>query len=71
MAARRFLIVAASIGSGHSKAAEAVAEELKKASPRAFIRIVDFSAWDVSPATAFMKASYLFMLRFKIGRAHV
>ena len=64
MAARRFLIVAASIGSGHSKAAEAVAEELKKASPRAFIRIVDFSAWDVSPATAFMKASYLFMLRF-------
>lgn len=64
MAERCFLIVAASIGSGHSKAAEAVAEELKKVYPQAGIRIVDFSAWNVSPATAFMKASYLFMLRF-------
>lgn len=64
MAERRFLIVTASIGSGHSKAAEAVEEELKKVYPKAFIRIVDFSAWDVSPATAFMKASYLFMLHF-------
>ena len=64
MAARRFLIVAASIGSGHSKAAEAVAQALKRADPKAMLHIVDFSLWDVSPAMAFMKASYLFMLRF-------
>ncbi|MGP1471170.1 MAG: MGDG synthase family glycosyltransferase [Schwartzia sp. (in: firmicutes)] len=64
MAEKRFLIVAASIGSGHSKAAEAVAEELKKRNPKAWIRMVDFSAWAVSPATAFMKGSYFFMLRF-------
>lgn len=64
MQERRFLIIAASIGSGHVKAAEAVAEELKIKYPVAFIKIVDFSAWRVSWITAFMKVSYLFMLKF-------
>lgn len=64
MQARRFLLVAASIGSGHIKAAEAIAEELKIKYPEAEVDIVDFTKWRVSPATAFMKSSYLTMLRF-------
>lgn len=64
MKEKSFLIIAASIGSGHMRAAEAVAEALKIEYPGARIEIVDFSAWQVSPATAFMKASYLFLLRF-------
>ena len=59
-----FLIIAASIGAGHMKAAEAVADELAVAYPGARIQIVDFTGWRVSWATAFMKAAYLFMLRF-------
>ena len=64
MKEKSFLIIAASIGSGHMRAAEAVAEALEIEYPGARIKIVDFSAWQVSPATAFMKASYLFLLRF-------
>ena len=64
MQGKSFLIVAASIGSGHVKAAEAVADELKIKYPDASIRIVDFTMWSVSWATAFMKASYLAMLHF-------
>lgn len=64
MSGRRFLIIAASIGSGHSKAAEAVADELKIKYPDASIEMVDFTEWRISWATAFMKACYLFMLRF-------
>ncbi len=64
MRERRFLIIAASIGSGHIKAAEAVADALKIKYPDAQIDTEDFTMWRVSWATAFMKACYLFMLRF-------
>lgn len=64
MKRRSILIIAASIGSGHIKAAEAVSDELKIQYPDASIEIVDFTKWKISWATAFMKACYLFMLRF-------
>ena len=64
MRERRFLIVAASIGAGHIKAAEAVADALRIKYPDAEIHTEDFTMWRVSWATAFMKACYLFMLRF-------
>ena len=61
---KSFLLVTASIGSGHIKAAYAVAEALKIKYPDAAVNIVDFTAVRVSPANAFMKWSYLTMLRF-------
>lgn len=64
MRGKNFLIIAASIGSGHVKAAEAIAEALKYKNPDASITIIDFSEWGISWATAFMKASYLTMLKF-------
>ena len=64
MKEKHFLIIAASIGSGHVKAAEAVANALKIEYPDAKIDTEDFTMWRVSWATAFMKACYLFMLRF-------
>lgn len=64
MREKHFLIIAASIGSGHVKAAEAVADALKIKYPEASIHTEDFTMWRVSWATAFMKACYLFMLRF-------
>ncbi len=64
MREKRFLIIAASIGSGHIKAAEAVADALKTKYPDAEIQTEDFTMWRVSWATAFMKSCYLFMLRF-------
>ena len=64
MTEKHFLIIAASIGSGHIKAAEAVADALKTEYPDAKIYTEDFTMWRVSWATAFMKACYLFMLRF-------
>ena len=64
MREKHFLIIAASIGSGHIKAAEAVADALKIKYPEAEIHTEDFTMWRVSWATAFMKACYLFMLRF-------
>ena len=64
MRERHFLIIAASIGSGHIKAAGAVGDALKTKYPDAQIHTEDFTMWRVSWATAFMKACYLFMLRF-------
>ncbi|MGN0940860.1 MAG: glycosyltransferase [Selenomonadaceae bacterium] len=60
----RFLIVAASIGSGHMKAAEAIQSEIKNKYEDAEVLVIDFTKWSISWATAFMKACYLFMLRF-------
>ena len=64
MREKHFLIIAASIGSGHIKAAEAVGDALKTKYPDAQIQTEDFTMWRISWATAFMKACYLFMLRF-------
>lgn len=63
MPGKKFLIIAASIGSGHMKAADAIAEALKNKYPDSVITIVDFTEWSISWATAFMKAAYLTMLR--------
>ena len=38
---KRYLIMTASIGSGHIKAAEAIARELRAADPEAIIEVVD------------------------------
>lgn len=60
---RRFLIIAASIGSGHMKAAEALAEKISEKMPEATVAVEDFTRRDVSFANALMKAGYLWMLR--------
>ena len=48
MAARSYLIVAASIGSGHMKAAEALAASLLRAEPEAHVAVVDFTKRDTA-----------------------
>ena len=48
MAAKKILILTASIGSGHIKAAEAVAEELMRQQPDAEITTIDFMARSTS-----------------------
>lgn len=63
-AAPSVLILTASIGSGHVKAAEAVARELVGLRPGLRVSIVDFSRWKISWANAFMKKVYLLMLQF-------
>lgn len=64
MTQKNILIVTASIGSGHNKAAAAVNNELKKRYPSAKIDVVDF----MSPETAYLndllKEIYLKMLDF-------
>ncbi|MDQ0202754.1 MGDG synthase family glycosyltransferase [Pectinatus haikarae] len=64
MTQKNILIVTASIGSGHNKAAAAVNNELKNRYPSAKINVVDF----MSPETAYLndllKEIYLKMLDF-------
>ena len=64
MSARSYLIAAASIGSGHMKAAEALAAALLHAEPEAHVTVVDFTKRDTAWVTWFMKAVYLKMLHF-------
>lgn len=64
MSARSYLIVTASIGSGHMKAAEALAAALSREEPGAHVTVVDFTRRDTAWVTWFMKAVYLKMLRF-------
>ena len=45
---KHYLIMTASIGSGHIKAAEAIARELRAADPEAIIEVVDFMSRGVS-----------------------
>lgn len=61
---KRFLLVTASIGSGHEKAANAIADGIRKRYADARIDIVDFMRWDTSFVNAFMKSCYLNMLAF-------
>ena len=60
----RYLIMTASIGSGHIKAAEAIARELRAADPEAIIEVVDFMSRGVSTLHWLMKRIYLLMLAF-------
>ena len=64
MAAKKILILTASIGSGHIKAAEAVTEELARQQPDAEIITVDFMARSTSFWHWLTKKLYLEMLNF-------
>ncbi|ORU00455.1 glycosyltransferase 28-like protein [Anaerovibrio sp. JC8] len=59
---KSFLIVTASVGSGHEKAAAAVAESIQKQHPEAVINIIDFMSMKTSWINAMMKHGYLTML---------
>lgn len=59
---KKILILTASIGSGHIKAAEAVAAELTRLEPEADIRTVDFMSRETSIIHYLMKRIYLLML---------
>ncbi len=58
----RFLLVTASIGAGHTRAAEAVGGELKKKHPKAEITVVDFMSAKTAYLNGFLKEAYLKML---------
>lgn len=60
----KILILTASIGSGHIKAAEAVETELRRLMPDAEITTIDFMARRTSRIHCFMKKFYLVMLAF-------
>ena len=62
MADKRILILTASIGSGHIKAAEAVQQEMQQLWPGARITAVDFMARQTSCLHWLMKEIYLQML---------
>ena len=64
MGKKRILILTASIGAGHIKAAEAIAAELRELMPEAELTTVDFMASSTSRLHAFMKQFYLKMLAF-------
>ncbi|MCE5285079.1 MAG: UDP-N-acetylglucosamine--LPS N-acetylglucosamine transferase [Pelosinus sp.] len=56
------LIISASIGSGHNRAANAVADELKQRYPAAQINVVDFMAGQNSYINRLVKETYLKLL---------
>lgn len=64
MSARSYLIAAASIGSGHMRAAEALRAAIIRREPKARVAVVDFTARDVAPVTWLLKVIYLKMLSF-------
>ena len=61
---RKFLIMTASIGSGHIRAAEAVERELRRQFPGDDIQIVDFMSRKTSIFHGMLKSLYLRMLDF-------
>lgn len=58
----RFLIVTASIGSGHTRAAEAISSEIKRKYPQAEIKVVDFMSAKTAYLNGFIKEAYLKIL---------
>ncbi len=64
MKADRILVLTASIGSGHIKAAEAVTKEMQRQLPEATLITVDFMARKTSWLHWLMKKIYLVMLAF-------
>jgi len=64
MAAKKILILTASIGSGHIKAAEAIAQELNRQHPDTDVVTVDFMARSTSFGHWLTKKIYLEMLHF-------
>lgn len=60
---KKFLIVTASIGAGHNRAAEAIGNEIKNKYPQAQVHIVDFMSTKTAYLNGFLKEAYLKMLR--------
>ena len=61
---KNILIVTASIGSGHNKAAEAVCNEIKRKYPDASVNVVDFMSKEAGYINCLLKEIYLKMLDF-------
>ena len=59
---KRILILTASIGSGHIKAAQAIAEELRRQEPEVELSTVDFMSRETSLLHWLVKQLYLIML---------
>lgn len=59
---RKFFILSASIGSGHSQAARAIAETIKARHPQDNARVLDFLSGDSFSLDQLIKRSYLKML---------
>lgn len=62
MSGKSYLIVAASIGSGHMRAAEALGDAIKTSDPTARVFVVDFTQRAIAFAPWLMKAAYMKML---------
>lgn len=60
---KKFLIVSASIGAGHNRAAEAIGNEIRCKYPKAQVHIVDFMSAKTAYLNGFLKEAYLKMLR--------
>ena len=60
---RRFFILTASIGTGHSQAARAIAESIKEMHPEDSVRVLDFVSRDVLSVDQIIKRTYLQMIR--------
>ena len=60
----KILIVTASVGSGHEKAAKAVAQGISKLMPDSDVTMIDYMSSSTSLLNAAMKRIYLCMLRF-------
>ena len=60
----KILIVTASVGSGHEKAAKAVAQGISKFMPDSDVTMIDYMSSSTSLLNAAMKRIYLCMLRF-------
>lgn len=59
---RRFFILTASIGTGHSQAARAIAEAIKEECPDDSVRVLDFVSRDFFSIDSIIKKSYLKMI---------
>lgn len=59
---KKYLIVTASIGSGHNRAAQAIGNEIKNTDPNAEIHIVDFMSTKTAYLNMLLKEAYLAML---------
>ncbi len=59
---KKFFVMSASIGSGHSQAARAIAEEIKRTHPEDSARVLDFLSGDSFSLDQMIKRSYLKML---------
>lgn len=59
---RNVLIISASIGAGHTQAAQAVADELGRCYPHIRVRVIDFMGEENSYLSILLKETYLKML---------